>query len=359
MTTTINRTKTGPAAGVHEKVAGRIIDLLDLGNLPPWEAGFQTARLGLNRNAVSGAPYRGINFMLTAMTQAERGYQDPRWLTFNQAKAHGGSVKRGEKGTAIVFWKTLSRNEDQDDQNGNDAKTRQRRPFPFARQYTVFNAEQTDGCNLPELELPTLNAHDPITAADRIIREMPRPPAIVTFKAFNGTPHYLPEKDRINAPDLGLYHRPEHWYCTMFHELVHATGHRTRLNRLSQEQWDPNVLHAYGKEELVAGMGAAMLGALAGIGEVNLTRDAAYIQGWRDQIAADHTIVIRAASLAQAAVDYITGQSATATPSPDEAAQRNPAALAVQPPPETGRTRRRPVRRPAPAAPNSQSRTKP
>lgn len=311
MPKTATPARPAAAASIHDKVADRIINLLDQGNPPPWEAGFTGVNLGQNRNAITNAPYRGINYWLTSMTRMERDYQDPRWLTFNQAKAAGGAVKRGEKGTHIVFWKPPSAAEDAEDRpEAPDEPPKPARRFWTARQYSVFNLEQTEGCDVPTLPNTELRDHRPIDAADRIVREMPDPPKILTFKAFHGPPHYLPGQDCIKAPDIGLYHRPERWYCTLFHELVHATGHPRRLNRLSEEQWSETNLHAYGKEELVAGMGSAMLSALAGIAEANVNTDAAYIRGWRDRIAADKSMVIRAASLAQSAVDFITATSA-------------------------------------------------
>ena len=303
---------------VHEKVADRIIALLDQGGLPPWEAGFQAAVLGPNRNAVSGAPYRGINFLLTGMTLNQRGYHDPRWLTFNQAKALGGSVKRGEKGTNIVFWKTLNHEDDAEAEAAAPGR-RRRGSIPMARQYTVFNAEQTEGCALKPLDPPELYGHDPIEAAERIVREMPDPPPIIVSAVFAGSPRYQPDTDRIDVPDLGLYRRPERYYCALFHELVHSTGHPKRLNRLTEEHRSDRGLHAYGKEELVAGLGSAMLSALAGIAEANEVNDAVYLRGWRDAINADKTMVIRAAGLAQRAVDHIVGQAVPAD-TPDEPA---------------------------------------
>ena len=310
MTTTAAKPKTGPRTKIEEQIALRIIDLLDQGNLPPWDSGWTPA--AENMNAVSGSPYRGINRWLTAMTQMECGYQDHRWLTFNQAKKLGGSVRRGEKGTAVVFWKP-PRGED-DDGQPEDLTGKEPQPRKFngwlLRGYTVFNAEQTEGCALDPLEPPGLRSHDPIEAADLIIAGMPQKPQIETYGNFQGPPHYIPSADCIKAPDIGLYKTPERWYGTIFHELVHATGHGSRLNRFKEENRDSD-LHGYGKEEMTAGMGTAMLSAVAGISGPSMANDAAYVKSWRDAISADKGMVIRAASLAQKAVDFITGSQAT------------------------------------------------
>ena len=93
-----------PKTSVRDKIADRIIQLLDQGDLPPWEKGWNSDTHGVDKNAVSNAPYRGINRWLTLMTRMSAGYQDSRWLTFLQAKAAGGSVRKGETGTTVVFW---------------------------------------------------------------------------------------------------------------------------------------------------------------------------------------------------------------------------------------------------------------
>ena len=132
-------------------------------------------------------------------------------------------------------------------------------------------------------------------------------------------PTTSPHGDIVRVPSMTRYRDPEYYYNTMFHELTHATGHPKRLNRFVLEAG--GGLHAYGQEELVAGMGAAMLGGHAGIGTRVLELDASYIQNWRDTIKGDKSMVLRAASLAQRAVDFIL----------DEAAQQENAA-------ETGKT---------------------
>ena len=293
-----------------EAVANRIIELLDQGHLPPWKKGWRNSSLGYPQNAVSKKAYRGINYWLTLMTQVAKGYQDPRWLTFNQAKDLGGNVRKGEKSTAIIFWKIVLKTPKNDSpdpaifiHSQDDEETPTRERFPMARMYHVFNAEQAENCNLPELDLE-LKDLDPITEAEAIIAGMPNPPAFETYATLNNPPHYIPALDVVRVPEIGRYNKTELYYNTVFHELTHATSHPTRLNR-DKSANNTFQSHDYGVEELVAGMGAAMLADMAGIGNETLEADASYIRHWRDTIAADKSIVLKAAQQAQRAVDYI------------------------------------------------------
>ena len=135
---------------------------------------------------------------------------------------------------------------------------------------------------------------------------MPAPPRIETYQHRNHAPCYIPPLDVVQVPHVTRYDRQELYYNTVYHELTHATGHPSRLGR-----FDAHVrsnLHDYGVEELVAGMGSAMLAELAGIGSATITADASYVKHWADAIRADRSIVLTAAQRSQKAVDYITAR---------------------------------------------------
>ena len=168
----------------------------------------------------------------------------------------------------------------------------------------MFNVLQTDGCNIPPIEEEQGTTHSPIELAEAIVSGMPNPPEITYYRTANHAPHYIPARDAVAVPTKERYDRVEDWYNTIFHELVHSTGHSSRLNRFTSEH-PASALHAYGCEELIAGMGSAMLGELAGTGHLVIERDAAYISSWRDTIKADRTIVLEAANQAQKATDHI------------------------------------------------------
>ena len=179
------------------------------------------------------------------------------------------------------------------------------RTYPILRSYRVFNLEQTQDCQVKPLPTPEVTDHDPIQAAEAIIAGMPGPPEIEFYDKANYVPHYQPAGDVIRVPGMGRYPNLEDYYNTVFHELTHATGHPKRLERFGL---DANDLHAYGREELTAAMGSAMLAAHAGISAELVERDASYIRHWRDAISADKPMIIRSATLAQRAVDLILGE---------------------------------------------------
>ena len=279
-------------------VADRILELLDSGQLPPWDRPWSMSRHGMPCNAISMRPYRGINVWLTQITQELAGYDDHRWLTIKQANQAGGAVMKGETSTRVILWKILKR------ENPNDPdKTIS---FPFAIMYKLFNVEQTTGCDLPPLpELP--EPPDPIAQAEAIIAAMPNPPELQTYQHRNHSPRYIPSLDTVQVPHAARYEQPELYYNTVYHELTHSTGHPSRLHRFESDR--KADLHEYGVEELVAGMGSAILADLAGISHATLIPDASYIKSWAETIKADRSIVINAAQRSQRAVDYITAQT--------------------------------------------------
>ena len=308
---------TGKKEQIANSVADRIIELLDQGNLPPWEQAWAKSNAGAPRNAVSNRPYRGINLWLTLLTQLAKGFDDPRWLTFNQANTLGGHVNKAETSTQIHLvkpWQPKQKQEQPSEpDNGREDEDQQpakKRRIWIWRTHNVFNVQQTTGCNLPPIEAGApANSHSPIEQAEAIIAAMPNPPAIRYYHAANYHPHYRPGTDTVAVPALDRFTRAEDHYNTVFHELVHSTGHSSRLARFDNDT-APQNLHDYGKEELIAGMGSAMLGQLAGTGHLVIERDASYIRHWRDAISANKSIVLDAALLAQKATDYIAGEPA-------------------------------------------------
>ena len=332
---------------VEDEIADRIIELLDKGELPPWEKGWRNSKSGDPVNALTMKPYRGINRWLTLITQQSMGYDDPRWLTYRQAEGLGGHVRKGEKSTSIIFWKQVSfrQREDGDEaqnqargnkqakqanaNNGSPPDESRTRTYPMLRSYRVFNLEQTQDCKVKPLPPAETTGHDPIELAEAIIAGMPNPPEMEFYENANYVPHYQPATDVIRVPKMDRYLNLEDYYNTVFHELTHATGHSKRLDRFSLDA-NADDLHAYGREELTAAMGSAMLAAHAGIDAELVERDASYIRHWRDTINADKPMIIRSATLAQKAVDLILGEK------PPEFLPDNPQPQAEEPQPEDG-----------------------
>ena len=232
----------------------------------------------------SGRPYRGVNIFLLGMTE----YGDPRWGTYKAIKEAGGQVRRLEKSTSIILWKPVSKTKPGDDEGAGER-------YMLLRQYAVFNAEQADG--LPEFQ--TEYEHEPIERAQMIVDGFEGGPGILYG---GGQACYIPPKDLVRCPELGQFVKVEGFYSTLFHELVHSTGHEKRLKRIEPALFGTDP---YAREELVAEMGAAMLCGMAGID--NQDQSAAYVSGWLKPLQNDRKFVVNAAAQAQKAVDLILG----------------------------------------------------
>lgn len=273
---------------VYDYVTERILGLLDKGEVPwhkPWDADSEAPR-----NFVSKKPYRGINTFLLSFS----GFSSPYWLTMNQCRAKGGKVKKGSKSHMIVFYQTLEYADKTDKDKINK--------IPFLRYFNVFNVEQCEGLTLPESK-KVEREFVPIEEAARIVREMPLRP---TINHGGNRACYSAILDTISMPMQNTFDKPQEYYCTVFHELAHSTGHESRLKRF--EKASPASMfgsESYSKEELVAEMTAAFLCATIGIENSTIDNSAAYIQQWRNRISADPKLVVQAANQAQKAADYI------------------------------------------------------
>jgi len=278
---------------IAEVITSRIIEKLEAGCIPwhkPWTP---LAGAGAPRNLLSGKPYRGINILILASQQ----YSCPFWLTYKQAQDKGGSVRKGEAGTPVVFWNWI---EVADSETGDEKK------IPFMRYYTVFNLEQTEGIEAPPSPAVTEIPFNSIQAAEDIIAAMPKRPEI---RHSGSRAFYKPACDFVNMPPRKTFHQEEGYYCTLFHEIGHATGHSSRLGRKGVTECAAFASHEYSKEELVAEMAAAFLCAETGIEQATIDNSAAYIQSWLEELKNDKSMVILAAGQAQRAVDFILNRA--------------------------------------------------
>ena len=238
---------------------------------------------------------------LLAAVAASTGYRSHVWLTYKQAVALGGVVRKGEKGTPVVFWKQLQV-EDRDEAG-------QKKTIPFLRYFTVFNTEQTEGCTFDAATIKRLappdvpTGFDPVVEAETVFEGMPSRPS-VTFDGGNRA-FYRPDSDTVHLPPRETFHDAAGFYETLFHELGHATGHASRVGR--KVEGNPFGSHDYGREELVAEMTSAFVLATVGLEQETLVNAAAYIASWKRAIAADESMVVWAASQAQKAADFILG----------------------------------------------------
>jgi len=243
-------------------------------------------------NLVSKKEYRGINIFLLAF----QGYGSRYWLTYRQAQALGGNVKKGERGSKVVFWKIG----EYEKENAETAEIETHKSI-LLRYYTVFNLDQCDGIKSPEADP---NIH-PIEQCESIVRSMPNPPAFEQ----DAQACYRPSIDTIGMPARSAFHSAEEYYSTLFHELTHSTGHPSRLSREVIMKHNPFGSEDYSKEELVAEMGAAMLCGVASIESQTLDNSAAYLQTWISRLKSDSRLVVSAAAQAQRAADYILGKA--------------------------------------------------
>ena len=171
--------------------------------------------------------------------------------------------------------------------------------------YVVFNIDQTEGIEFTKVESLFQNNADELEACEQIIDNMPHRPQI---RNAGDRAYYSSVTDRVTMPLLALFHSKEEYYSTLFHELAHSTGHETRLNRKELKEHDGFGGENYSKEELIAELTAAFLCAISGIEQKTLTNSTAYIQGWLKALNNDKTLILKAASQAQAASDFILNQ---------------------------------------------------
>lgn len=275
---------------VYQIVTDQIIAQLDKGIIAwkkPWKPSQEP------RNMKSGRPYRGINRFLLAATD----FNSPFWGTKKNIVGQGGTIRDGEKGTIIVFWKPY---EVECNLTGEVEKR-----FMF-RYYRIWNADQCDGLDhLKQEESDEGEKISPIDAAEKVSRRY----------LENGGPmlvhggdraYYQVMGDTVKMPEMDSFHTADGYYSTLFHELGHSTGHPLRLNRPGIAEFDGFGSHQYADEELVAEFTAAFLMAETGIeGEETTTQSIAYIQSWREKLADDPRLVVFAAQRAQKAADMI------------------------------------------------------
>lgn len=272
-------------SNVYEIITDRILSLLNKGCIPwhrPW-------RTEVPKNLISGKPYRGVNVLLLGSSP----YPSPYWLTFNQAKSLHGSVRKGERGTPVIFWKVG----EEEDESGKRAKT-----F-LLRYYTVFNVMQCEGIPVPKLEAP--RKVEPIAACENVISSFFMPPRI----EYGGNQaFYSPAEDRVVVPCREQFADINEFYSTLFHELAHSTGAAHRLARKGVMDHSGFASHAYSLEELVSEITSAFLAAEAGISTSVIENSASYIAHWSKVLKSEPRWMVLASSQASKAADMILGR---------------------------------------------------
>jgi len=279
-------TQTKTHRDVYAIITDKIIEQLEKGTVPwqkPWSG------CGIPTNLISKRPYRGINVMLLSM----QGYEHNLFLTSKQLKEIGGSIKPEERPHLVVYWNYIEK-------EAEDEEEKEKKKKPMLRYYTVFNIAQCD--NIPSDMIPSiLRVAKPDATCKLIINGMPQKPRI---QHKEQEAYYNPLRDYINMPKQNSFVSDDAYYAILFHELVHSTGHHSRLDRKDLIQMAEFGSEPYSHEELVAEIGSCYLQSHGGIA-TQLEQSAAYIKGWLDVFRGDRRFIFSASTAAQKAVDFI------------------------------------------------------
>jgi antirestriction protein ArdC len=271
---------------VYQIITDKIIERLEKGEVS-WQKGWTGKKI----NYVSRKSYRGINLLLLKRAG--------EYLTWNQIQNQNGRVKKGAKSEMIIYYKTITKNIEEENKEGKMEKAK--RKIPLLRYYRVFHLDDTEGIE-SKLEL---EEHDPIVEAETLIDNITDKPKI-SIK-YSDRAFYQPKTDKVTLPLKEQFEDIEEFYSTFFHELAHSTGHKKRLNRFSNKT-DQFIFasRSYSKEELVAEIAAAMICAECGINtEKTLDNSAGYIGGWLKKLKNDKKLIVQAGNKAQKIMDFI------------------------------------------------------
>ena len=271
---------------LHQQITDKFIEALESGTRP-WTKDWTGGRGFQMPLRVTGEAYQGINVLLLWMASEENGWTCPSFMTFQQAKKLGGMVRKGSKGTTVVFASAFEKEND----DGNVQK------IPFLKKYTVFNVEQIDG--LPEVW--SWEEADEIDTGARPVEELEAFFAATGADIRNdGTnPCYRPGSDSIHMPTVQHFTNAQEYYGTLAHELIHWTGAPKRLDR--DKKYDTTAGRAL--EELVAEIGSVFLCQQIGA-TPDFDNSAAYVASWLKALKDDKRFIFRAASAAQKASNY-------------------------------------------------------
>jgi len=279
---------------IYQFVTETILKHLERG-VVPWRQPWQR-KVGPPRNFHSDKPYQGINVLLLGLYR----FASPYWMTFEQVQRRGGRVRKGEHGALVVkYGQYEAADVDGEKQTRN-----------YLKGYKVFNAAQIEGIPFPPLQKARrLAPQRRLAKAETIVSQMPQPPRIEEGRSVRAC--YHPASDLIEIPERTDFDRLEQFHLTLFHELIHATGHISRLNRASLTENDGFGGKVYSREELVAEMGAAFLGMEADIVRDQHEQSAAYLDGWLKALKEkDHRRwIVQAAGQAAHAADFILNRS--------------------------------------------------
>jgi antirestriction protein ArdC len=282
---------------VYTRITSQIVARLEQGVRPwikPWNADHAAGRITrpLRHN---GEPYRGINVLSLWLSAELQGFSAPIWMTFRQASELGGHVRKGEKGSLVVYANAITRRE-RDDKTGEDIE----REIPYMKGFTTFNVDQIDG--LPEnfyaKAAPPADNLSRIEHAEKFFAAQN-----ATIRHGGNRAYYAEGLDYVQMPDFVSFRDAESYYATLAHEVTHWTKHPSRLARdLGRKKWGDE---GYAAEELVAELGSAFLCADLNLCNEPREENAAYIANWLEVLKNDSRFIFSAAAHAQRASDYL------------------------------------------------------
>ena len=308
MTRTSNRTTTKERFDPAQAITDEIVALLEAGTLP-WRRPWRIAGGGVPLRA-NGQGYRGINAFLLGLRATLAGHRSPYWMTYQQSKALGAQVRKGERSSVVVYYGTAGKSADAAEAGG--AAGEAERPeagdpgaggYRFLKSYRVFNAGQIDGLDAsfhpqPEGEDDPEAGPEPLPEAEALLA------AVGADVIFGGDRAcYIPALDRIHLPERARFESAGAFCATFAHELSHWAGSATRLDR----DFGPSRFgnEACAQEELVAEFSAVLLGQRLGFAPDHLDNHAAYLGSWLRVLRGDRRFLLRAGAEAQRVTDFL------------------------------------------------------
>jgi len=284
---------------IYKKITDQIVMKLEHGVRPwhqPWNVEHSAGRITRPLRA-NGIPYQGINVLMLWSAALEHGYAAPIWMTFKQALGLGAHVRKGERGSLVVYADKLTRTET-NEATGEESE----RAIPFMKGYTVFNVEQIEG-------LPEHYYGQPVAPPQPVERIAHADDFFAATRASivhgGSRACYVISTDKIHMPCIDFFEDAGSYYATLAHEATHWTRHETRLARdFGRKHWGDE---GYAMEELVAELGAAFLSADLGLTPEVRDDHAAYIESWLKVLKNDKRAIFTAASHAQRAADFLNG----------------------------------------------------
>lgn len=276
---------------VYEIITERIIEQLENGVIP-WQKPWSGTHSGAY-NRVSNKSYSLLNQLLLK--------HNGEYATFKQWSDLGGKIRKGEKSEVVTFWKI----QPYEEENENGEKVIKQ--IPLLRYYNVFHISQVDGVEPKEdLKISDL---EPIEEAEKIKLDYMNREHLKIFEKVTNDAFYLPIQDYIQVPCKEQYQDIEEFYSTLFHEMIHSTGHKSRLNRPDMQGIVRHGSEKYSKEELTAELGSAMIINILGIEtEKSFKNSSGYIQDWLQVLKNDNKFIVSASSMAEKAVKYMLNE---------------------------------------------------